>query len=103
MLWSEANSKLGLVIKSQTVSTEKRNNFMCWNECSAVHGGCRFFLNRNTCVLYLRLATHSFVFMGEEEDEMLTFEVLRSCHVKHSSSMELDHSAEQSLLTASLL
>lgn len=33
-----------------------------------------FFFLRNTCVLYLRLATHSFVFMGEEEDEPLAFE-----------------------------
>lgn len=31
------------------------------------------FFRRNTCVLYLRLATHSFVFMGEEEDEPLDF------------------------------
>lgn len=33
-----------------------------------------FVFFRNTCVLYLRLATHSFVFMGEEEDEPLDFE-----------------------------
>lgn len=47
-----------------------------------------FFFHRNTCVLYLRLATHSFVFMGEEEDETLTFEVFLFCHVKNSSQIE---------------
>lgn len=77
---------------------------MRWQACSTVHGGCIFFFfNRNTCVLYLRLATHSFVFMGEEKDEMLTFEVLQSCHVKHSSPMELEHLEKQSPLTAALL
>lgn len=52
--------------------------------------GLQFFLffQRNTCVLYLRLATHSFVFMGEEEDETLSFEVFLSRHVKHSSQIE---------------
>lgn len=33
----------------------------------------RLLFLRNTCGLYLRLATHSFVFMGEEEDEPLDF------------------------------
>lgn len=61
-------------------------------------GGCRvfFFVFFSsiiifffyTCVLYLRLATHSFVFTGggEEEDESLTFEVFPSRHVKHPSN-----------------
>lgn len=54
----------------------KRKNLMRWQESSTVHGGCRVLFHKNTCVLYLRLATHSFVFMGEEDDETLSLSVL---------------------------
>lgn len=31
----------------------KRNNFMCWQECSTVHGGCRvFFPQKHLCFLF---------------------------------------------------
>lgn len=59
--------------------------------------GVEGFVHRNTCVLYLRLATHSFVLMGEEEDETLTFEVFISCHVKHSTQMESDQTDKLTL------
>lgn len=89
MLWEEASSTLGSVI-SQTVSTEKGITSCTGRSAAQFMGVVGFFcfFHRNTCVLYLRLATHSFVFMGEEDDETLSFKVFLSCHVKHSSQIE---------------
>lgn len=77
------------------VSTEKGTISCADRSAAQSMGVVRFYRKcftkvfyRNTCVLYLRLATHSFVFMGEEDDETLTFKVFLSCHVRHSSQIE---------------
>lgn len=73
-------------VVSQTASTGKGITSCADRSAAQSMGVMGFvFFNRNTCVLYLRLATHSFVFMGEEDDETLAFKV---CHVRHSSRIE---------------